>query len=141
MPAWSQTLVDREWRSDGPNERAEMTATPSRPWVARVAATVAVAALVCTGLYLAVFYAGGWMVTSGALLLSEGLVWVAVSTAEGVDLWALVAQVGGGIGDALTTPVGAGVLIALEVVAVLALFALHRVLRPRGSAESEEAGE
>ena len=118
-----------------------MTSAPARPWVARVAATLAGAVVVCGGLYALVVYAGGWMVTSGALLLSQGLVWVAVSTAEGVDLWALVAQVGGGVGDVLTTPAGAGALIALEVVAVLALFALHRVLRPRGDGESREAGE
>ena len=65
-----------------------------------------------------------------------------VSMAEGVDLWALVAQIGRGLSGALTTPTGAGALIALEVVAVLALYALHRVLRAsRQVEESREARE
>ncbi len=118
-----------------------MTApAPARRRLARHAAVAAGSLVALAGLYALVVYAGGWIMSRGVLLLSEGLVWMAVSTAEGVDLWALAAQIGGGVGDVLTTPAGAGALIGLEVVAVLALFALHRALRPRADAgESREA--
>jgi len=113
-------------------------AGPRRRWLVRVAALVTGSAAGLAGLLALVVYAGGWIVGTSVQLLSRGLVWVMVSLAEGVDLWALAAQVGRGLGDALTTPVGAGVLIGLEVVAVLALYGLQRVLRGARDDEPEE---
>ena len=107
---------------------------PRRRWLVRAAALVTGGAAGVAGLLALVVYAGGWIVGTAVQLLSRGLVWLTVSMAEGVDLWSLAAQIGGGLGDALATPAGAGALIALEVVAVLALYALRRVIRS-GQAE------
>ena len=142
MPAGSLMLFDGVTLAAEPVERTMTRGASARRWLVRIAMLAAggIAGLIV--LYVLVVYAGGWLVNTGVVLLSRGLVWLMVSMAEGVDLWALVAQIGRGLSGALTTPTGAGALIALEVVAVLALYALHRVLRAsRQVEESREARE
>ena len=90
-------------------------------------------------LVVAVVYAGGWLVSSGVLLLSRGTVWLVVSMADGVSLWALLGEVLDRIGSAMTTPAVGASLVGLEVLAVLALYGLHRALRlGRAGGEADE---
>ena len=89
---------------------------------------------------LAVVQGGTWLVQTGAAMTSRLVVWLVRSTAEGLDWWSVVAQVGAAAGSALATPQATFMVVAVELVGALALFALHRVLRSEGrNSDSEEA--
>ena len=81
------------------------------------------------GLLFVVVFAGAWLVSNGVSLLSRGTVWVVLSMADGVSLWALLGEVLGRVGSVFTTPAVAASLVGLEGIAVVVLYALHRTLR------------
>lgn len=107
---------------------------------AGLAASVLIAIGGLVAMSLAVMQGGAWLVQTGAAVTSRVVVWFVRSAAEGLDWWSVVAQVGAAAGGALATPQATFMVVAVELVGALALFALHRVLRSEGrNSDSEEA--
>ena len=78
---------------------------------------------------LALLYAGPWLVTSAAVMASGSVRGIVTGAVTGLDWWATGARVAVVIGETLAYREAAGVLLAIEVVGGLALYALHRLTR------------
>ena len=123
----------------------EIARVRTRPDVKRRLASVGaalagIAATVLTG-YLLVVELGGALLGGAAralVLLPRGVVWLTSALQEGANGWVIAGRVAAAAADAFTTPTVTIALIALETVAVMALFALRRLLRHEAQAESEE---
>jgi len=64
----------------------------------------------------------------GLQLTVNACVWLAASLGAGMDAWSIVALIGRGAADALSTPRALGVIVALVLVGALALYGLRRLL-------------
>ena len=109
--------------------------------LASVGATlVGVVATVLAG-YVLVVELGGALLGGAAralVLLPRGVVWLTTALQEGANGWVIAGRVITAATDAFTTPMVTIALIALESVAVMALFALRRLLRHEARAYFEE---
>jgi hypothetical protein len=59
---------------------------------------------------------------------SHALVWLLTSASAGAGWWSLAERVGTAVGDALASPSASASIAAFEMIALLALYALHRLL-------------
>jgi len=65
----------------------------------------------------------------GVLNISvQGFVWIVRGLEGGLDTWSLMAEIGRAVGTSLATPEVSASFFVLELVAVAALYTLHRVL-------------
>ena len=105
---------------------------------------LALVAVLALGVAAAVWalLAGLPFLGSGAVALlnsfAEGFVWVVRAVEGGLDGWAILRRVGGGLGEAVATPGVTGGLVVVELVGVAALYALHRLLRIGREPRSKE---
>jgi hypothetical protein len=71
------------------------------------------------------------------------LVWFLTSTSAGAAWWSIAERVGTAIGDAIASPSASASIAVFEMIALLALYALRRLLgqelRPPGKAGQERA--
>ena len=104
------------------------------------------AALFGTAAMLVLAYAlivevGGRIVAGLAqalVLVPRGIVWIAVSLDAGVNGWAIAGRIASSAVGMLALPTVAVSLIALELVAAGALFALRTLLRNEARRQSKE---
>jgi len=78
-----------------------------------------------------------------AVAFSQALVWLLTSASAGAAWWSIAERVGTAVGDAIASPSASASIAAFEVIALLALYALHRLLgqelRRPTEAEEEKA--
>lgn len=96
---------------------------------ARAAALLLVATGGVSASWLALLYAGPWLVMSGAGMASGSLGGIVTGAVTGIEWWATGARVAVVIGETLARREAAGVLLAVEVVGALALYVLHQLIR------------
>ncbi len=74
---------------------------------------------------------------------SHALVWLLTSAGAGAAWWSIAERIGTAAGDAIASPSASASIAAFEVIALLALYALHRLLgqdlRPPSKAGEEES--
>ena len=91
---------------------------------------------------VALVFVGGAVVSAVArafALLPRAIVWLFVAMQEGADWWSIAGRVGAALAETLTTSQVGLSLIALELVGVVALYALQRLIRDEArSGGSEE---
>ncbi len=94
----------------------------------RVAAVLLVGAAGLAVVYesLALIMAG---MMRGAVLLSRAVVWSIVAVNDGVTWWSIAQRAAVGIGQVVTTPASATVLIVVEIIAASAIYAFQWLLR------------
>lgn len=97
---------------------------------------IAVVAAAAVGV-LGTLYIGLLLLRSGPRLLLgavdlslQAVLWIVGAAERGLDVWAILAQVGRVAGAVMVAPEVTIVLVALGLVAVGALYGLHRVLVP-----------
>lgn len=104
----------------------------STPWSwSRRAAVAALAVIGTASMYFATVALAPIIARRLVALVSasvRGFVWVVMQLQSGLDLWAILAEAGRAIGAAIATPQVAIGLVAIELVSVVALYALHRLL-------------
>jgi hypothetical protein len=104
------------------------------------AALVGVVALLLAA-YVLIVELGGRLVSAAAqmlVLVPRGIVWVAVSLDAGMNGWAIASRVASSAVGMLAMPLVTVSLIALELVAVAALFALRTLLRNQARADESK---
>ncbi len=121
LPGFSERVAAIAWRS---RQRQRMVARVPRAAALLMAAFGGVAAS-----WLALLYAGPWLLTSGAVMASGALVGVVKGAVAGLEWWAAGTRVAVVIGETLASREAAGALLAVEVVGAIALYALHRLTR------------
>ena len=74
---------------------------------------------------------------------SHVLVWFLTSTSAGAGWWSIAERVGTAVGDAIASPSASASIAVFEMIALLALYALRRLLgqelRPPSKVEQEKA--
>ncbi len=104
----------------------------STPWSwSRRAAAAALAVIGTASMYFATVALAPIIARRLGALVSasaRGFVWVVMHLESGLDLWAILAEAGRAIGAAIATSQVASGLVAIELVGVVALYALHRLL-------------
>ena len=91
--------------------------------------------------YALVVEVGGRVVAGlvqAVVLVPRGIVWIAVSLDAGVNGWAIAGRIASSAVGMLAVPTVAVSLIALELVAAGALFALRTLLRNEARRQSKE---
>jgi len=73
--------------------------------------------------------AGVWAVKVMALAISDATPWLVAYSTEAFSLWWFIGRVGGPIASALASPVNASALVGVELVGMVAFYALYRVIR------------
>jgi hypothetical protein len=63
-----------------------------------------------------------------AVAFSHVLVWLLTSTSAGAGWWSIAERVGTAVGDAVASPSASASIAAFEMIALLALYALQRLL-------------
>lgn len=121
QPGFIERTRAAAWRS---RLRRQMMAR-----VARAAALLLVATGGVSASWLALLYAGPWLLMSGAGMASGSLGGIVTGAVTGLEWWARGARVAVVIGETLARREAAGVLLAVEVVGALALYALHQLVR------------
>ncbi len=61
-------------------------------------------------------------------LVVGAVVWTSLAFSRGVDAWTVLARIAGAIGSVVVTPEGTYVLSGLGLIAIGALYGLHRML-------------
>lgn len=127
-PAFVQRTVAEVWR-----RRARRRRILALGWAAAVIAAaggVAVASVAAAP-------ASAWAVKTGVRLLSHAGPWLIAYATEAMNLWSVVARIGGHVAAALATPPRAAAIVGVELVGILAFFALQRLVgfEPRGEAQ------
>lgn len=97
--------------------------------VARVAACTVIAAAGFGLAYVALAYAGASIFSAGVATAARVLAKPIVFVATRVEWWSILARAAAGVGEAIATPQTQAVLIAGEVIGVLAVYGLQRLLR------------
>lgn len=96
---------------------------------ARIAAAIGLAASILLGLSVAIALIAegpkliGWAVDSCVATA----VWMSVAFENGLDLWAILTQIGSAAAAVIATPQVSSALIAIEAVGAAALYGLHRI--------------
>lgn len=100
------------------------------------------AAAVVLAAYVLIVEVGGALVTAavrGLVLLPSGIVWLTLALQRGTSGWVIASRAAAAAVDVLKIPLVSVTLIALELLAVGALFALRTLLRNEGrAADSKE---
>lgn len=120
-----------------------MTRSHVRRRLASVGSALLGAAAVLLAAYVLVVEVGGALV-SGAVralvLLPRGIVWLTLALQRGTSGWVIASRVATAAVGAMKVPLVSVTLIALELLAVGALFALRTLLRNEGHAvDSKES--
>jgi hypothetical protein len=68
------------------------------------------------------------LIVRSTVVLSHGLVWFLTSASEGVRWWWIAERIGTAVRDTVATPSTAAILAAVEMIALLAIYAFQRVL-------------
>ncbi len=73
---------------------------------------------------------------------SHALVWLLTSASTGAGWWSIAERIGTAVGDAIASPSASASIAAFEMIALLALYALERLLgqelrRPRKAGEEK----
>ena len=121
LPGFSERVGAAVWRS---RLRQRAMARAARAAALLLAASGGVAAS-----WLALLYAGPWLLTSGAAMATGSLMGVVTGVVTGLEWWAAGARVAVVIGETLAYRETAGALLAVEVVGGIALYALHQLTR------------
>jgi len=58
----------------------------------------------------------------------QGFVWIVGGLEGGLDVWSLLVEIGRAVGATLTTPQVSGGVVMIELVGIVALYALLRIL-------------
>jgi hypothetical protein len=122
---------------------AAVAARARRRAVTRLAwAAAAVLVAVASGIAV---YVSGTVILGRAIgavvVTAEGLVWLMATLGEGVRWWGLAGRVATAVGAVLASPQTTSLLVAIEVMGAMAIYAFHRVLQEEtGARESEKAG-
>ena len=113
--------------------------TTARVWGARTrrrrvavfgwAAAVVVAAAGSLAGYAAAAPASAWAVKTGVQVMSHTMPWLVAYATEAMNLWWVAARVGNHIAVAIAAPPRAAALVAVELVGMVAFFALQRLVR------------
>ena len=106
-------------------------APPRRGWSGPTARLLAWCGGGAAALVGTLFVLGPLLVRQVVRLLNfsvQGFVWIVRGLEGGLDTWSLMAEIGRAVGASLTTPQVSASVVVLELVAVAALYALHRVL-------------
>ena len=121
LPGFSERVGAVVWRSRL-RQRAMARA-------ARAAALLLVVSGGVAASWLALLFAGPWLLTSGAAMATGSLMGVVTGAVIGLEWWAAGARVAVVIGETLAYRETAGALLAVEVVGAFALYALHHLTR------------
>lgn len=116
-----QRAVDAAWLA-----RARRRRTIA--W-AGVTASGLLAVLVGMTLYGMFSMAGGWLLTATATAVVRSLVSSLLVATTAVEWWSATARAGSAIGAIMAMPQGAAAVLSVWLVALAALYALHRLLR------------
>lgn len=104
---------------------------PTRGWAERPALVVAWSLAALAGSVGVAVWLGPMILRLMVRLLNfsvQGFVWIVGGLEGGLDVWSLLVEVGRAVGATLTTPqVSAGV-VTIELVGIVALYALLKVL-------------
>ena len=86
--------------------------------------------------YVAAPHLGQWTIKTVAFATGRSVPWLIAYTSVALDWWWIVAHVGGRIALAVATPVRASALVGIELIGILAFFALQKIARaePLGDA-------
>ena len=126
QPGFSERVGAATWRR---RQRQRVMARAARAAALLLAASGGVAAS-----WMALLYAGPWLLTSGAAMASGSLVGIVAGVVAGFEWWAAGARVAVVMGETLAHRETAGALLAVEVVGATALYALHQLTRrPRAN--------
>ena len=114
--------------------RTELLAAGRRslvhPW-SRATLALGLAGGGIAALYLIAVVLGPYLAAELAHLLAlvaRASLWVALRLSAGLDMWSIVSSAGRALGAALAAPQVSMVLLVIEVVGALALYALQRLL-------------
>lgn len=99
----------------------------------RRAASLGALLLGAAACYMAVVQGGAWVVRTGAVVTVQAVSLVVRSAAEGLDWWAILVRVGRAAAESLVTPQVSTVVVVIEILGALALYALSRLLRDDGN--------
>jgi len=94
-----------------------------------LAASVAAAAGMAAIAYGVASMAGGWLLTAAASSMTASTMSLLMAGATLVEWWWATARAGSAVAGVVIMPQGAAALVAIELVAVAALYTLHRLLR------------
>ncbi len=109
--------------------QAAWRARTRRRLVTRIAVTVA-------AIFIAIAGAGSIyeltplatsLAARGAILFSQGLVWLLTSASGAARWWWIAERVGTAVGGAIAAPFAAAAVAALEMIALLAIYAFRRL--------------
>src|SRR5262249_2973800 len=79
--------------------------------------------------YTAMPYLGPWAIRTFAFATSHSVPWLIAYTRVALDSWWTLVRVGGNVAAAITTPAHAAALVCVELVGILAFFALLKLVR------------
>jgi hypothetical protein len=105
--------------------------------LASIGSALVGAAAVLLAAYVLVVEVGGALVSvsvHGLVLLPRGIVWLTLALQRGTSGWVIASRIAAGAVGAMKVPLVSVTLIALELLAVGALFALRTLLRNEGHA-------
>ena len=94
-------------------------------WVTAALAVIGVAA----GAAAMAAPATVWVVKTMASAISNAAPWLVAYATEAISLWSFAARIAGPLATALGSPAAASVLVGVELVGMLTLYALHRVIQ------------
>ena len=92
------------------------------------AAAVVIAAAGGATTYLAAPFVGAWALKTVAFAIGRGFPWLIAYTAVAMDWWWTVARIGSHVAEAIATPPRAAALVGVELVGILAFFALQKLV-------------
>jgi len=131
--AFADRAVRAAWQAR--NRRRRVT------HLAYVAAAVSIAVLGAGAIYE---FAGPAtaLAARATVAFSRALVWLLTSASVGAGWWSVAERVGTAVGDAIASPSASASIAAFEVIALLALYALRRLLgqelrRPNNAGHEE----
>ena len=70
-----------------------------------------------------------WVVKVMALAISNAAPWLVAYSTEAISLWWFVVRVGGPLATAVDSPAAASALVGVELVGILAFYALYRIIQ------------
>ena len=114
-----QRTVAEVWRG-----RARRRRAAALGW----AAAVVIAAAGCVAGYVAAAPVAAWMVKAGVLVMLHAMPWLFAYATEAMNLWWAIVRIGSHVATALATPPRAAALVGVELVGILAFFALQRLV-------------
>jgi hypothetical protein len=68
------------------------------------------------------------LIVRSAVVLSHGLVWLLTSASQGVKWWWIAERIGTAVSDTIAAPTAAAAFVAVEMIALLAIFAFKQVI-------------